>query len=177
MDKGATLAEVADRTGISSSTLSRLEAGLRRPTLELLLTLAQAYELSLDELVGVPDAVEPRKSLRALKRGDQTILPLSRGGPGPQAFKHVIPGSVPEREPELRVHEGYEWLYVLRGSLRVVLGAHDIVLPAGQAAEFNTRTPHWFGRVGTGDVEFLSLFGRQGERVHVRAAPARRRSS
>ncbi|MDO9484934.1 MAG: XRE family transcriptional regulator [Actinomycetota bacterium] len=177
IEKGASLAQVADLTGISSSTLSRLEAGLRRPTLELLLTLAQTYEVSLAELVPVPDAGQPRNRLRAVQLGDQIIVPLSRGGIGPQAFKHVIPASVPERLPELRVHEGYEWLYVLRGSLRVVLGPHDIVLPAGEAAEFDTRTPHWFGRVGDGDVEFLSLFGKQGERVHVRAAPARRHKS
>ncbi len=49
-----TLSVLAERTGISTSTLSRLESGGRRPTLELLLPLAQAYQVSLDELVGSP---------------------------------------------------------------------------------------------------------------------------
>ena len=170
-ERGRTLAELSEVTGISVSTLSRLESGQRKPALELLLPLARAFGVPLDELVDAPETGDPRIHLKPTKHRDQTILPLSRGGSGPQAFKHLIPASVPEREPDPRVHEGYEWLYVLRGSLRLVLGPHDLVLPAGEAAEFDTRTPHWFGRVGEGDVEFLSLFGRQGERMHVRAAP------
>jgi transcriptional regulator with XRE-family HTH domain len=155
-ERGTTLAELSAVTGISVSTLSRLETGGRRPALELLLPLARAHGVPLDELVGAPETGDPRIHLRPVRRSGQTILPLSRGGGGLQAFKHLIPASVPEGTPEPRVHEGYEWLYVL---------------PAGEAAEFDTRTPHWFGRVGPGDVEFLSLFGRQGERMHVRAAP------
>ncbi|WP_427018058.1 helix-turn-helix domain-containing protein [Pseudarthrobacter sp. P1] len=169
--KGATLAELSAMTGISASTLSRLESGQRRPALELLLPLARAHGVPLDQLVGAPAVGDPRIYLRPMRRRDQIIVPLSRSEGGLQAFKHVIPASVPERDPETKIHEGYEWLYVLRGSLRLVLGPHDLVLAAGEAAEFDTRTPHWFGRVGAGDVEFLSLFGPQGERMHVRAAP------
>ena len=72
----------------------------------------------------------------------------------------------------MKTHEGYEWLYVLDGRLRVVLGEHDLVLTPGEAAEFDTRTPHWFGPVDGRGVEFLSLFGKQGERAHLRARPA-----
>lgn len=168
---GRTLAQLAETTGISVSTLSRLESGQRRPALELLLPLARAHGVPLDELVGAPETGDPRIHLRPVTMHGQTIVPLSRGGGGLQAFKHLIEADVPPGEPDPRVHEGYEWLYVLRGRLRLVLGEHDLVLPAGEAAEFDTRTPHWFGRVGPGAVEFLSLFGRQGERMHVRAAP------
>jgi quercetin dioxygenase-like cupin family protein len=63
---------------------------------------------------------------------------------------------------------------VLNGRLRVVLGEHDIILAPGEAAEFDTRVPHWFGAAGPEAVEFLSLFGPQGERMHVRARPATR---
>jgi transcriptional regulator with XRE-family HTH domain len=170
-ESGATLAELSTRTGISVSTLSRLESGQRRPALELLLPLARAHGVPLDDLVGAPETGDPRIHLRPVRHRDQTILPLSRGATGLQAFKHLIPASVPERDPDPKTHEGYEWVYVLRGRLRLVLGQHDLILPAGEAAEFDTRTPHWFGRVGEGDVEFLTLFGRQGERMHVRAAP------
>jgi quercetin dioxygenase-like cupin family protein len=69
------------------------------------------------------------------------------------------------------VHEGYEWLYVLSGQLRLVLGEHDLVLRAGEAAEFDTQVPHWFDHTGSEPVELLSLFGPQGERMHVRARP------
>lgn len=76
----------------------------------------------------------------------------------------------PGREA-LRTHEGYDWVYVLNGRLRLVLGEHDLVLEPGEVAEFDTRTPHWFGATKSGPVEFLSLIGKQGERAHVRAAP------
>ena len=74
-------------------------------------------------------------------------------------------------EPEPKTHEGYEWVYVLNGRLRLVLGEHDLVLEPGEAAEFDTRVPHWFGRADSEGVEFLSLFGSQGERAHLRARP------
>ena len=75
-------------------------------------------------------------------------------------------------EPDLRTHEGYDWVYVLNGTLRLVLGEHDLLLSPGEAAEFDTRTPHWFGATSDGPVEYLSLVGKQGERAHVRAAPS-----
>jgi transcriptional regulator with XRE-family HTH domain len=167
-----TLADVSEQTGISVSTLSRLESGQRRPNLELLLPLARAYGVPLDELVGAPATGDPRIHLRPMQRHGHTIIPLSRDTNGLQAFKHIIPANSLRTEPSLKVHPGYDWIYVLRGQLRLVLGEHDLILPAGEAAEFSTLTPHWFGRVGEGDVEFLSLFGRQGERMHVRASPA-----
>src|SRR3712207_6992551 len=52
--RGGTLGQLSEQTGISVSTLSRLESGQRRPTLELLLPLARAHQVPLDELVGAP---------------------------------------------------------------------------------------------------------------------------
>ena len=74
-------------------------------------------------------------------------------------------------DPDLRTHEGYDWVYVLSGRLRLMLGEQDLVLGPGEVAEFDTRIPHWFGATSAGPVEFLSLIGRRGERAHVRAAP------
>ena len=167
----ATLTDLSAQTGISVSTLSRLESGDRRPTLELLLPLARAYGVTLDELVDAPPTGDPRIHLRPVKRHGMTMLPLTRRAGGIQAYKLVIPAGGRRAKPELQTHEGYEWLYVLSGRLRVVLAEQDLVLSPGEAAEFDTRTPHWFGAVGDEPVEFLSLFGRQGERAHLRARP------
>ena len=166
--RGVTLAALAEATGISKSTLSRLESGQRRPSLELLLPLAGAYHVPLEELVGAPEVGDPRIRLtpRTGPNGD-TVVPLTRV-PGPlQAYKMIIPDR--GTEPDLRTHEGYEWLYVLDGRLRLVLANHDLVLGSGEVAEFDTRVPHWFGSADGRPVEVLSLFGRQGERMHVRA--------
>jgi quercetin dioxygenase-like cupin family protein len=76
-------------------------------------------------------------------------------------------------DPDQQTHEGYEWLYVLSGRLRLRLGEHDVALEEGEVAEFDTRTPHWFGNASSAaSLEILSLFGPQGERLHVRARPA-----
>jgi len=171
--RGATLADLAGETGISVSTLSRLESGQRRPNLELLLPLAKAHGVPLDELVGAPATGDPRIHIRPIKRHGHVILQLSRDAGGLQAFKHVIPAGTPQGEPLLKTHEGFEWMYVIKGKLRLMLGELDLILPAGEAAEFDTHTPHWFGRAGDESVEFLSLFGRQGERMHVRASTER----
>ncbi|MBQ0902116.1 helix-turn-helix domain-containing protein [Micromonospora sp. U21] len=167
-----TLTDLAGETGISASTLSRLEAGLRRPTLEQLLPLARAYGVTLDELVDAPPTGDPRINLRPVACSDgSTVLPLTRRPGGIQAYKFVLPTGADDREPDLRTHEGYDWVYVLNGTLRLVLGEHTLILRPGEAAEFDTRTPHWFGSTSSGPVEYLSLIGKQGERAHVRAAP------
>jgi DNA-binding XRE family transcriptional regulator len=170
--RGSTLAELSDTTGISVSTLSRLESGSRRPTLELLLPLARTYGVTLDELVGAPPTGDPRVHMRPVTRHGMTMLPLTRRAGGIQAYKLIIAAGSPRREPTLQTHEGYEWLYVLNGRLRAVLGEHDLVLSPGEAVEFDTRTPHWFGAADQDSVEFLSLFGKQGERAHLRARPS-----
>jgi transcriptional regulator with XRE-family HTH domain len=166
-----TLAGLSAATGISVSTLSRLESGARRPTLELLLPLARAHGVTLDELVGAPATGDPRVHLRPVTRNGMIMLPLTRRVGGIQAVKLVIPAGSGRREPEPRTHEGYEWLYVLDGRLRLVLGELDMLLSPGEAAEFDTRLPHWFGITGAEPVEFLVLFGPQGERAHLRARP------
>ncbi|MEU2285778.1 XRE family transcriptional regulator [Streptomyces sp. NPDC013178] len=170
-ERGATLAGLSEATGISVSTLSRLESGLRKPSLELLLPIARAHEVPLDELVGAPPVRDPRVRTQPIVRHGRTYWPLTRQPGGLQAFKVLVPQA--QDEPEPRTHEGYEWLYVMAGRLRLVLGGHDFVLTAGEAVEFDTRVPHWFGSTGEGPAEFLSLFGPQGERMHVRARPRR----
>ncbi|MEU6128008.1 XRE family transcriptional regulator [Saccharopolyspora sp. NPDC047091] len=166
-----TLAALSEATGISVSTLSRLESGSRRPSLELLLPLAKAHQVQLDELVGAPATGDPRIHAKPIVRHGRTFLPLTRRPGGVQAFKMIIPGGL-RGEPDPQTHEGYEWFYVLNGAVRLVLGDQDLTLRAGEAAEFDTRVPHWFGPA-TGDaVELLVLFGPQGERMHVKSKPA-----
>ena len=162
-----TLAELSAQTGISVSTLSRLESGQRKPTLELLLPLARAHHVQLDELVDAPPTGDPRVHMRPFQRNGMTFIPLTRYPGGLQAFKMIIPAGRPC--PERTTHEGYEWMYVLSGQLRLLLGDRDLVLAAGEAAEFDTRVPHRFTSAGDAPVEVLSLFGHQGERAHLRA--------
>jgi transcriptional regulator with XRE-family HTH domain len=170
--KGVTLAALSRTTGVSTSTLSRVESGQRRPSLELLLPITAALGLGLDEIVSAPRILDPRVPQTSARVDGRVLVPLSRHQGEPRAYKMTIPAR--DKEPQLRTHAGYEWLYVLRGRLRVMLGDQDVVLGPGEAAEFDCQTPHWFGATGRGNVEVLSLFGRHGERIHVRARTTRR---
>jgi transcriptional regulator with XRE-family HTH domain len=172
--RGTTLTQLAEITGISVSTLSRLESGSRRPTLELLLPLARAYQVSLDELVDAPAFGDPRVYSRPIVRDGVAFLPLTRRPGGIQAFKQILAPNSPRGEVERQTHEGYEWLYVLSGRVRLLLGEHDLVLTPGEVAEFDTRIPHAVVNPGAEPAEILNLFGPQGERLHVRARPAAR---
>ena len=172
--RGVTLTALAVRTGISKSTLSRLESGQRKPSLELLLPLAEAHQVPLDELVGAPEVGDPRIRLKPRVRNGRLVFPLTQQSSGLAVWKVVIP---PEREHTLRTHEGHEWLYVLSGRMRLILGEHDLTLGPGEVAEFDTRLPHWFGPAGDEPVEILSVHGSQDQRMRVRAAPPRNRES
>ena len=167
--RGVTLTALSEATGISTSTLSRLESGQRRPSLELLLPIALAHQVPLDELVAAPGVGDPRVHASARQVHGRTILPLTRQPGTPQAYKLVIPAD--QCEPDPRSHEGYEWLYVLSGRLRLLLGRRDFVLGPGEVVEFDTRVPHSFTNPFAEPVEVLTLFGPQGERMHVRARP------
>lgn len=172
--RGVTLTALAARTGISKSTLSRLETGQRKPSLELLLPLAETYHLPLDELVGAPPVGDPRVRTRPRTRNGRLVFPLTQQSGGMAVWKVVIP---PEPDRKLRTHAGHEWLYVLSGEMRLVLGEHDITMQPGEVAEFDTRLPHWFGPAGDEPVEILSVHGSRGQRMHVRAAPRRGRKT
>jgi transcriptional regulator with XRE-family HTH domain len=166
-ERGLTLAEVAERAGMDASTLSRLESGARRLTLDHLPVLARALGVRADDLLGAPPVEDPRARTKPKIRDGMTFWELHRHpeGPAPHAFKIRLPAD--RREPILREHEGRDWVYVLSGRVRLVLGDEEYVLQPGEAVDFDTRTPHWIGVVD-GPAEIIGIFGPQGEQVHVR---------
>lgn len=164
--KNVSLADLARATGISTSTLSRLESGQRKPSLELLLPITAVLGIPLDDIVAAPRILDPRVPQKPTAKNGRVLISLSRQQGEPRAYKMTVPAH--DTQPHLRTHEGHEWLYVLRGRLRIRLADHDFVIAPGEAAEFDCHIPHWFGASGRGPVEVLSLFGKQGERIHVR---------
>ncbi|WP_411123787.1 helix-turn-helix domain-containing protein [Streptomyces sp. x-19] len=166
--RGATLSGVSRATGIALSTLSRIETGRRKPTLEVLLRLAKAYDMSLDELAGA--APRPRAPVPQRSGDDKAVLPLTRYVGGLHAHKHVLPAvDAPPARPRQVAHDGHAWLCVLYGRLWLALGEQDLVLGAGDMAEFDARTAHGVANAGPGGpVEYLIMFGPQGERLRPR---------
>jgi len=167
--RGMTLRAVSEASGISISTLSRLESGSRRAQLDLLLPLARLYRLPLDDLVGAPPLGDPRIHPRPRLRDGVVTVPLSGGSGSWEAFKQVHPPA-PEKPIRQWVHPGWDWIYVISGRMRLLLADDDLIIEAGEAAEFDTRVPHGFGNPGPDALEVLCLFNAQGARVHTRAS-------
>ncbi|WP_320670882.1 helix-turn-helix domain-containing protein [Patulibacter defluvii] len=171
LERGLTLEAVAGRAAIDVSTLSRLEAGKRRLALDHLPGLAAALGVSIDELLRAPERHDPRVRGRAHRHDGLTRWPLTRQGPaggGLHAFKIRIDADRRHPPDPLPVHEGHEWMYVLTGRMRLLLGEDDLTIDPGEAVEFSTWTPHWFGAIEE-PVELIAIFGVHGERVHLRA--------
>jgi transcriptional regulator with XRE-family HTH domain len=163
--RGWTLEELAEKAQLSPSTLSRLESGKRQASLELLIPLTRHLGVRIDDLL--PDAdVDPRIRRPVIRRDGLVIAPLSPEGSAFATYKITYPPA--GDEPSLKVHDGYEWLYVLSGKLRLRLGEQDFVLEEGEAAEFDTRTPHAMTSAGRRPTQVLSIFNGDGARMHTR---------
>lgn len=160
-----TLESVARQSGLSVSALSRLETGKRQPTLDVLIPLARAYQVSLDQLVAAPATGDPRVHLKPqpVATGG-VIVPLTQFPGRVQVFKHVLG----PHAPKLVAHKGHAWLYVLAGKLLLLLGDDEYIVAPGETAQFDPETPHWFGPADGHVVEILHLFGPHGDKPITR---------
>ncbi len=174
---GWTLAQVSEMTGISISTLSRLESGQRKATLELLIPLAHIYRVSLDHLVSVSSLSEYMVNGRPPGRDGLSFVSLTHDSKDRWANKVTLHRNRAGAEPQAGIHDGYEWIYVLSGRVRLVLGGRELTLESGEAAEFDTRTPHWFGNADQDRAEVLVLFDGRGDPIRFRARPTTSRAS
>lgn len=163
-DRGWTLDDLASRAGMSPSTLSRLESGKRQASLELLLPLTRQLGIRVDDLLEQRDR-DPRVRRQAIRRDHMTIAPLTREESEVRAFKITYHPGAPDFAP--RSHDGHEWIYVLSGSLDLLLDGREHLLGPGEAAEFDTLLPHRIRAAGEAPAEVISLFNAVGERMHL----------
>lgn len=168
--RGWTLDELARKSKMSASTLSRLESGKRQATLELLLPLTRQLGIGLDDLV-TPTVSDPRVRRPVIRRDGFVIAPLAPEDAPIATYKITYPPT--STPPEPRVHDGYEWLYVLSGRLRLLLGDQDLILTRGEAAEFDTRIPHSMSAIGPRPAQVLSIFNNDGIRMHTHTSEPR----
>ena len=171
--RGWSLDDLAARCYLSPSTLSRIETGHRRISLDQLSAIARALGTTLDQLVeSVDDDDVVIRPHRDVVRGVTTWMLSREPGPhGVTVAKMRITRPEPRRDTvQLRVHPGKDWFTVLAGTLALRLGERTIMVEAGQAAEFSTMIPHAFGAHG-GPAEILCIFDHDGQRTHLRPLP------
>lgn len=161
---GYSLEELAARTHLSPSTISRVETGRRALGLDVLVPLADALHVSLDVLLEAPG--DEDVVIRAVPHGSgtRTTWPLSRPDGRTLAMKVRLEPTT--QRPDQRVHPGHDWFVVTLGQVRLWLGDREIDVATGEAAEFATMTPHAITAVA-GPAELVMVFDREGQRVHV----------
>ncbi|GAA5006873.1 XRE family transcriptional regulator [Kitasatospora paranensis] len=154
-----TLEGAAARVGLSPAYLSRLETGRRQPSLPVLLGLARAYGTTvaglLGEQPGEPDPVVRGGAIEPGRAGGWGYRRAGAQGRAMQALRVHVPPSV--QDAVVRVHPGEEWLYVLRGRLRLTLGEGVHLLDEGDSAHFDSLTPHCIAAESPAGVELLFL--------------------
>lgn len=169
--RGWSLDQLATRSGIGASTISRLETGHRRLPLDQLVDLARALETTIDQIIGGDDEGDVViRPTRAPNGNGAVYWPLNRRDDpsGRVVAKMRIPAA--NNQPTARVHPGRDWFYVLDGTARLVIGDREHLVQAGQAAEFDTMTPHSIAGHGA-PVEILTIFDHHGEHAHLRPTP------
>ncbi|MFF4209304.1 helix-turn-helix domain-containing protein [Streptomyces sp. NPDC001796] len=154
---GLTLEAAARAAGLSPAHLSRLETGRRQPSLPMLLALARIYSTTVSELLGETvadrDAVVRAADMEPTRAGGWAYWQAGGAGRGMQALRVHIPHGT--QGDIVRVHPGEEWLYVLKGRLRLRLGDSTHVLAPGDSAHFDSLTPHRLAAADHDGTELL----------------------
>ena len=169
--RGWSLDELAKRADLGPSTISRIETGHQRIALDQLVLLARALGTTVDELLDdrPDDDIVIKPTANVVDGSTHWLLTRPDDPLGRTVTKTRFPARA---SGETRVHPGREWLYVLSGTARLLLGDREHLVQAGEAAEFDTMVPH--GITGyQGPVEVLSIFDQHGERAHLHPGPPR----
>lgn len=165
--RGWTIDDLARRSHLSASTISRIETGHRRLALDHLVTLARALDTTVDELL-VDDEADGDVVIRPTRDtvGGATFWMLTRPDDTSGRVVAKMRVRAAKQPPEPQVHPGRDWFYVLSGTVRLGVSGHEHLVQAGQVAEFDTMRPHWMVGYG-GPAEVLTIFDRHGERAHL----------
>ncbi|MFV0260035.1 MAG: helix-turn-helix domain-containing protein [Acidimicrobiales bacterium] len=165
---GRSLGDLARQTNLSPSTISRIETGKRAVSLDVLVPLARALHVSLDELVARPGDDDVVIRPTPFRSGEHSAWMLSRSTASRVALRIRL---TPIHRPvEPLVHPGHDWLYVIDGEIQLHLGDRRIRLVAGEAAEFDTMIPHAVTAT-TGPADVIMIVDRDGRRAHLDQPP------
>lgn len=157
-----TLAQVADRVGLSIGMLSQVERGLSTPTIRQLQGIAAALDVrigwffqseeagDITEVDIVVRAGQRRKiAYRDLGMTDELLVPNLNGKLG-LLMCRLEPGASSGGEPY--AHEGDEAGLLLSGSLEIEVNGRSVMLHAGDSFAFQSTSPHRYRNPGDAEA-------------------------
>jgi len=162
--QGWSLDDLAARCNLSASTISRIETGKRTMSIDVLVALARGLDVDVGTLLDVPVDDEVVIRPTPTRRDGATVWHLSQPTSRTVVTKMRLEPAARRRPPKL--HPGNDWFFVLSGRVRLELGGRELVVAAGEAAEFSTMTPHAFDAIDE-PAEILMVFDADGRRAHL----------
>ena len=171
-EKGLTLAEVGQRTGLPVSTLSKIENGRIETTIEKLLRISLALDVNIADIFGTPDipSVRPSTSRRSITRaGEGKSVSTFNGVCHYQAYELLNKGLTPlvaeinartiEEFGDFHRHDGEEYVHVLEGELIFCSDAYTpAYLKVGDSLYFDSSMGHAYLAGGNANCRILSVF-------------------
>ena len=169
-ERGLTLEELAERSGVSRAMISKVERGEKNPTLVVATKLAEGLEINLSRLLKIEErrevVVQPRDRrmvMRDPKTGfERQLLSPAFGGRGMEFVRNVIPqGSTSGEFPPHR--KGVEeYVAVEKGRLKAMLGGEEYLLEEGDALYFEADVSHRFDNAGDDECSYYLVIVSKG---------------
>ncbi len=162
---------LAQRTGLTKSYLSKLERSVSEPSISTVLKLADAYKLSVSELIGVD---QKEDDIACVVRHNERT-PLDQRGQehgfryeavaGKRVIKSMnpfvmYPPKINEAKPVSFPHPGEEFMFVIRGTVSITVGTKSFDLGVGDSIYFDSELPHKITTISEEEAEVLVVTSR-----------------
>lgn len=152
-EKGLSIDELSNLTGFDVDLLSRIENCQVQPQLGTAIKLSKALDSAFGRLVsGVGE-----KLYSITRRNEQKIVSRSTSQKGKEQA-YIYKSLAPEvkgrhmeslivqlnevQDPDISVHEGEEFIYVIDGTVALVINDEKFELEPGDSAYYLSTTPH-----------------------------------
>jgi transcriptional regulator with XRE-family HTH domain len=165
---GLTIADIAEKAGLSRGMLSRIETGQAASSLEGLNRIARALGVSLATLFrnfevdgGGAQLVKKGQSMEVARRGTRSghTYHLLAYDQGPSKLFEPFLITIDEQYAQQPIfeHPGTEFIYMLEGRMEYRHGGTVYVLEPGDALTFNGEVPHGPGELFERPVRFITV--------------------
>ncbi|MBZ4653919.1 MAG: Transcriptional regulator [Peptococcaceae bacterium] len=152
-ERGLTLKNIADNTGLSVGFLSQVERNITDPSIASLKKIAEVLGIKLKEFF---EKVPEKKVVVRKDERNKLLIGSSK-----IVYELLAPAMNRKMEPILKMvepnassgevdgHEGEEFAIILQGVLEVCIGNEVYVLQEGDSIYFDANQPHLYRNPGT----------------------------